>query len=93
MPDMVNVRKAQAGADSAGHNWPTDGAVIEVPVEHALVLIRIPDGGFAIIENATTPDSTKTVENAAPVEGIDKASKPSTARVPRAKGEDQMSAK
>ncbi|MBS2531558.1 hypothetical protein KGQ20_02105 [Catenulispora sp. NF23] len=52
MPDMVNVRKAHAGADSAGHTWPSDGAVIEVPVEHALMLARIPDGGFVIVEGA-----------------------------------------
>lgn len=50
MPDKVNVRKAYAGADSAGHTWPADGAVIEVPVEHALLLARIPDGGFTIVE-------------------------------------------
>jgi len=47
---MVHVRKTQAGTDSAGHVWPTDGAVIEVPAEHALVLTRIPDGGFDIVE-------------------------------------------
>lgn len=50
MSDMVNVRKAHAGTDSAGHTWPTDGAVIAVPVDHALALVRIPDGDFAIVE-------------------------------------------
>jgi len=47
---VINVRKARAGTDSAGHRWPADGAVIEVPVEHALTLTRIPDGGFSIVE-------------------------------------------
>ena len=64
MPDMVNVRKAHAGTDSAGHTWPTDGAVIEVPVEHALVLVRIPDGGFAIVENTATADASETAVKA-----------------------------
>jgi len=62
MPDMVNVRKAHAGTDSAGHTWPTDGAVIEVPVEHALMLVRIPDGGFAIIENPDPAENTSEQE-------------------------------
>ncbi|MBS2548393.1 hypothetical protein KGQ19_16120 [Catenulispora sp. NL8] len=48
MPDMVNVRKSHAGTDSAGHTWLADGAAIAVPVEHALVLARIPDGGFTL---------------------------------------------
>lgn len=77
MPDMVNVRKAHAGTDSAGHTWPTDGAVIKVPMEHALVLARIPDGGFTIIENAN-PETTKVIKNAEPIEPA-KAAKPSAA--------------
>lgn len=89
MPDMVNVRKAHAGTDSAGHTWPTDGAVIKVPVEHALVLARIPDGGFTIVENAN-PETTKPVENAEPA---DKAAKPSAAGAARAKPEDKAPAK
>jgi hypothetical protein len=51
---VINVRKARAGTDSAGHRWPADGAVIPVPVEHALALTQIPDGGFSIID---TPPS------------------------------------
>lgn len=56
---VINVRKARAGTDSAGHRWPSDGAVVEVPVEHALALTLIPDGGFSIIETpiATVEDS------------------------------------
>lgn len=59
MPDMVNVRKAQPGADSAGHTWPTDGATIAVPVKHALLLVRIPDGGFTIVEDTAAVDSAQ----------------------------------
>ena len=76
MPDMVNVRKAHAGTDSAGHTWPTDGAVIAVPVEHALVLARIPDGGFAIIENVGPVEADEYEE---------KAPQSATARPSRAK--------
>ena len=70
MPDMVSVRKSHAGTDSAGHTWPTDGAVIEVRVEHALALARIPDGGFAIIEPPTPadgPEPSEPTEPEAPV--------------------------
>lgn len=66
MPDMVNVRKARAGTDSAGYTWPTDDAVIAIPVEHALVLTRIPDGGFAIIEEPAPTDSVETEMAASP---------------------------
>jgi hypothetical protein len=99
MSDMVNVRKSHAGTDSAGHTWPTNGAVIEVPVEHALVLVRIPDGGFTIIENTGTPESTgssqnsEAIETSTPSETADKASKPDPARTARAKAEDPPPAK
>ncbi|GAA2018954.1 hypothetical protein GCM10009839_14040 [Catenulispora yoronensis] len=92
MPDLVNVCKAHAGTDSAGHTWPTDGAVIKVPVEHALVLARIPDGGFTIIENAN-PETTKIVGNAESAEPAEKAAKPSAAGAARAKPEGKASAK
>lgn len=62
---LANVRKARAGTDSAGHRWPADGAVIAVPVEHALAWTRITDGGFSIIE---TPPAVGTVP--APVTGV-----------------------
>ena len=93
MPDMVNVRKAHAGTDSAGHTWPADGAVIAVPVEHALMLVRIPDGGFTIIENPDGPKSAEAVENTEPPEPAAKDLKPSTARAPRVKLEDPAPAK
>lgn len=89
MPDMVNVRKSHAGTDSAGHTWPTDGAVIAVPVEHALVLIRIPDGGFTIIENAEPVGTGAAVSD----ESAEPAPKPVAARPTRVKAEDPVPAK
>ena len=50
MSQLVPVRKAQAGSDSAGNVWPEDGSVIDVDYEHALLLVKIPDGGFSIAE-------------------------------------------
>jgi hypothetical protein len=44
---MVHIRKARAGNDSYGNEWPEDDAVIDVPVEQAAVLMAIPDGGFS----------------------------------------------
>lgn len=46
----VPLRKAKAGADSFGHTWPEDGAVVEVDYEQALTLMAIPDGGFTVAE-------------------------------------------
>jgi len=50
MSQLVLVRKAQAGSDSAGNTWPEDGSVVDVEYEHALKLVKIPDGGFSIVE-------------------------------------------
>lgn len=44
---MVHIRKARAGNDSFGNSWDEDGAVVDVPVEQAAVLMAIPDGGFS----------------------------------------------
>lgn len=56
----VHVRKARAGADSWGHTWPTDGAVIELDYDQALILLAIPDGGFSVADDtdATNPDES-----------------------------------
>ena len=92
----VRVRKARAGTDSAGHHWPTDGAVIEVDPDHALVLARIPDGGFAIVETAEPAENAEPAqqvepdepaEPAEPVEPVEKTPKPAAARAARAKAE------
>lgn len=41
------LRKNKAGADSFGNVWETDGAVIDVPREQAVILLRITDGAFS----------------------------------------------
>lgn len=53
---MVHIRKARAGNDSFGNSWDEDGAVVDVPVEQAAVLMAIPDGGFS---EAPAPKKTK----------------------------------
>jgi hypothetical protein len=52
------IRKARAGNDSFGNSWPSDGAVVEVPPEQAVVLLSILDGQFseAMPEVAPEPD-------------------------------------
>ncbi|MCW2901277.1 MAG: hypothetical protein JWO67_3542 [Streptosporangiaceae bacterium] len=44
---MPHIRKALAGNDSFGNEWPEDGAVVEVPENQADALMLIPDGGFS----------------------------------------------
>ncbi|WP_055588642.1 hypothetical protein [Peterkaempfera griseoplana] len=46
---MPHVRKAVAGSDSFGHEWPHDGAVVEMPHEEAEALLAIADGGFELV--------------------------------------------
>ncbi len=45
------LRKDKAGATSLGHVWHNDGDVIEVPDEHAHILMRIRDAGFSVVEH------------------------------------------
>ena len=45
----LHVRKERAGNTSLGHSWPQDGAVVEIPDEHAHELVQIRDGGFSIV--------------------------------------------
>lgn len=47
---MPHVKKQHAGADSYGHEWPADGAVVEVTDEQAADLVAIPDGGFTVVD-------------------------------------------
>jgi hypothetical protein len=49
------VRKEFAGSASHGYVWPADGAVIEVAELHVAGLLRIPDGGFAVVEAPDPP--------------------------------------
>lgn len=53
---MVLVRKRRAGSSSHGHQWPDDGAVVDVPEVDARELVAIPDGGFDVVEPDPTPD-------------------------------------
>ncbi|MFJ6215007.1 hypothetical protein ACIQGZ_16975 [Streptomyces sp. NPDC092296] len=45
---MPYIRKHQAGSDNFGHEWPHDGAVVEMPHDEAEALLVIPDGGFEL---------------------------------------------
>jgi hypothetical protein len=56
---MVHIRKARAGNDSFGNEWPEDDAVVEVPAEQAAALMAIPDGGFS---EAPAPKKTQKQE-------------------------------
>ena len=49
------LRKEQAGSDSFGHVWETDGAVVEVPEEQARQLLRIQDAGFSEVAEMLAP--------------------------------------
>lgn len=54
------LRKEQAGSDSFGHVWETDGAVVDVPEEQARQLLRIQDAGFSeVAEVPVTPRAPK----------------------------------
>jgi hypothetical protein len=47
---VVKLRKERAGSTSLGHHWAKDGAVVEVPQEHANILLGIPDAGFSEVQ-------------------------------------------
>ncbi|MFK0222232.1 hypothetical protein ACIQWN_29080 [Streptomyces vinaceus] len=45
---MALIRKDSAGADSFGHVWPEDGAIVEIDdADQIAALMAIPDGGFS----------------------------------------------
>ncbi len=50
------VRKVRAGS-AAGHTWPHDGAVVEVPDGLGHELLTIPDGGFAEVRPGDAEDA------------------------------------
>jgi hypothetical protein len=53
---MALIRKTAAGSDSFGHEWPEDGAVVEIDdAEQIASLMAIPDGGFSEV----TPNSDR----------------------------------
>lgn len=47
-PRHLSIRKRHAGGDSFGNVWLTDGAVIDVPHDEALVLLGIKDSGCTL---------------------------------------------
>lgn len=53
---MPYVRKNTAGSSSHGYEWPADGAVVEMPHEHAEELLVITDGGFSLTDGPTDPE-------------------------------------
>lgn len=71
----VHLKKTRAGSDSWGHEWPGDGAVVEVEYDQAMALLAIPDGGFSVVDNPepepessseNTPEETEEVSEVAP---------------------------
>lgn len=54
--------KTTAGATSTGHTWASDGAVVEVPDEHAAELLAIADADFyPAAAPATAPEEPVSV--------------------------------
>lgn len=78
------LRKEQAGSDSFGHVWETDGAVVEVPEEEARQLLRIADAGFS--EVAEVPVTQRVPKQ--PVKLISESPKPLKAKTVATKGID-----
>lgn len=66
---LVPLRKASGGATVAGHHWPHDGAVVQVPYDLATELLAIHGGGFTVAEDEPphgepNPDWPEPGENA-----------------------------
>jgi hypothetical protein len=59
---VPHVKKASAGADSYGNEWPDDGAIIEVTDDQAADLVAIPDGGFTVVDAPTVSKPLKQPE-------------------------------
>lgn len=53
---MPRIRKVQAGSDSFGNVWKTDGDVVEVPHEQAEALLLIEDGQFWLADGEPDHD-------------------------------------
>lgn len=88
------LRKERAGS-APGHEWPHDGAVIEVRDDLAEQLIRIPGGGFSVAPAPTAEDEpVETTEEfdeqfdaGEPVEPEEPKKSPGRPKLPRdAKG-------
>lgn len=59
---MPHIRKAAAGGDSFGNEWPVAGAVVEVSPEQAAALLAIADGGFAEVAPPALDDPEDSAE-------------------------------
>lgn len=81
----VPVRKACAGSDSWGHVWPKDGAVVDVDYEQALVLLGIPDGGFAVAEDKRPADVVEPAPAQGELSEVDPAAQDATDSAPAKK--------
>jgi hypothetical protein len=89
---MPRIRKAQAGSDSFGNQWPTDGAIVEVPVHQATALLAIRDGGFsevapAAVDPEDDPES-RFAEVDVPATEVAEAPKPRRGRPPKTAAAD-----
>lgn len=51
---MVRVRKEKAGSSSLGHEWPEDGAIVEMPYHEAMDLLAIADSGCSVVDEPET---------------------------------------
>jgi hypothetical protein len=85
---MVQVSKTQAGSDSYGHVWATDGAVVEVSEDEARALVAIPDGGFAVVEPAVDETPAESPAGEPERTDVDESPPPSTRKVRAKAGDD-----
>lgn len=67
----VPLRKASAGGDSFGHQWPEDGAVVQVEYDQAMTLLAIPDGGFTVADQPEDPEPETSTDVSEPGESAD----------------------
>lgn len=51
---MPWLRKSTGGATVLGYTWRNDGDIVQVSYEHAVILLRIPDGGYSEVDPPTT---------------------------------------
>lgn len=82
------LRKAHAGADSYGNEWPHDGAVVEVDDAQGLDLLRIVDAGFSVAEPLPPTGSEVTEPAPPPATPVTEPAprRPSRPRKPSAEG-------
>lgn len=62
---MPLLRKASGGATVLGYTWARDGAVVEVTDVAALILLRIPDNDYSLVD-PVAPSTFSEVVNDVP---------------------------